>query len=289
MEEISEDLKNKALRYALVTVVILIALIIAVSCYRKQSKTILDNSSSNLQNVREKVIFDDIKIKINGDVFSHDQINNEVKEKDIISYFSKNLKKGDTVIYVSQDIGVQQLLIAKLISQSGRIYVLNPFEKYNDTIELSAKSNGFGNRVFTKTVAISDKPSEGLLVYENEQSPEYGTIKTADYKLEKGFNALKVEVVTLDEIYPNLQNINFLRISKKKNAINAINGAQRIIKRSPQIKIVLDYEKEVFQNSEFINNMKELGFKVYEISKDGEIFPADLSKVSSNYILLQRN
>lgn len=289
MEEISEDLKNKALRYALVTVVILIALIIAVSCYRKQSKTILDNSSSDLQNVREKVIFDDIKIKINGDVFSHDQINNEVKEKDIISYFSKNLKKGDTVIYVSQDIGVQQLLIAKLISQSGRIYVLNPFEKYNDTIELSAKSNGFGNRVFTKTVAISDKPSEGLLVYENEQSPEYGTIKTADYKLEKGFNALKVEVVTLDEIYSNLQNINFLRISKKKNAINAINGAQRIIKRSPQIKIVLDYEKEVFQNSEFINNMKELGFKVYEISKDGEIFPADLSKVSSNYILLQRN
>ena len=289
MEEISEDLKNKALRYALVTVVILIALIIAVSCYRKQSKTILDNSSSDLQNVREKVIFDDIKIKINGDVFSHDQINNEVKEKDIISYFSKNLKKGDTVIYVSQDIGVQQLLIAKLISQSGRIYVLNPFEKYNDTIELSAKSNGFGNRVFTKTVAISDKPSEGLLVYENEQSPEYGTIKTADYKLEKGFNALKVEVTTLDEIYPNLQNINFLRISKKKNAINAINGAQRIIKRSPQIKIVLDYEKEEFQNSEFINNMKELGFKVYEISKDGEIFPADLSKVSSNYILLQRN
>ena len=289
MEEISEDLKNKALRYALVTVVILIALIIAVSCYRKQSKTILDNSSSDLQNVREKVIFDDIKIKINGDVFSHDQINNEVKEKDIISYFSKNLKKGDTVIYVSQDIGVQQLLIAKLISQSGRIYVLNPFEKYNDTIELSAKSNGFGNRVFTKTVAISDKPSEGLLVYENEQSPEYGTIKTADYKLEKGFNALKVEVTTLDEIYPNLQNINFLRISKKKNAINAINGAQRIIKRSPQIKIVLDYEKEEFQNSEFINNMKELGFKVYEISKDGEIFPADLSKVNSNYILLQRN
>ena len=289
MEEISEDLKNKALRYALVTVVILIALIIAVSCYRKQSKTILDNSSSDLQNVREKVIFDDIKIKINGDVFSHDQINNEVKEKDIISYFSKNLKKGDTVIYVSQDIGVQQLLIAKLISQSGRIYVLNPFEKYNDTIELSAKSNGFGNRVFTKTVAISDKPSEGLLVYENEQSPEYGTIKTADYKLEKGFNALKVEVTTLDEIYPNLQNINLLRISKKKNAINAINGAQRIIKRSPQIKIVLDYEKEEFQNSEFINNMKELGFKVYEISKDGEIFPADLSKVNSNYILLQRN
>lgn len=129
MEEISKDLKKKALRYAFITVIILIALIVAISCYRKQCKTVLDNTSSNPQNVQEKVIFDDIKIKINKDIFSYDQINNEVRERDIISYFKKNLKDGDTVLYVSQDIGVQQLLIAKLISRSGRIYILNPFEK----------------------------------------------------------------------------------------------------------------------------------------------------------------
>ena len=289
MEEISKDLKKKALRYALITIVILVALIVAISCYRKQCKNVLDNSSSDLQNVREKVIFDDIKIKINGDVFSHDQINNEVKEKDIISYFVKNLRKGDTVLYVSQDIGVQQLLIAKLISRSGRIYILNPFEKYNDTIKLSAKSNGFESRVVTKTVAISDKPSEGLLIYENEESPEYGIIKPSNYKLEKGFNALKVEVSTLDEIYPNLQNINLLRISKKKNAIDAINGAQRIIKRSPKIKIILDYEKDEIQNPEFMNSVKEFGFKIYAINEDGNIYPADLNNMAGGHILLKRD
>jgi len=289
MEEISNNFKEKALRYALVTIVVLLALIVAISCYRKQSKTIIDNSSSDLQNVREKVIFDDIKIKINRDVFSHDQINNEVKEEDIISYFRKSLRIGDTVLYVSQDIGVQQLFIARLISRSGRIYILNPFEKYNDTIKLSAKSNGFESRVFTKTIAISDKPSEGLLVYENEQSPEYGVIKPSDYKLEKGFNALKVKISTLDEIYPNLQNINLLRISKKKNLVNAINGAQKIIKRSPKIKIVLDYEETEIQNPEFMNCVKEFGFKIYAISENGEISPANLNKITSAHILLKRD
>ncbi len=289
MEEISKDLKKKALRYAFITVIILVALIVAISCYRKQCKTILDNASSDLQNVQEKVIFDDIKIKVNRDIFSYDQINNEVREKDIITYFRKNLKEGDTVLYVSQDIGVQQLLIAKLISRSGRIYILNPFEKYNDTIKLSAKSNGFESRVLTKTVAISDKPSEGLLIYGNEESPEYGIIRPSDYKSEKGFNALKVEVSTLDEIYPNLQNINLLRISKKKNIVNAINGAQKIIKRSPEIKIVLDYGKDELQTSEFMSSINEFGFKIYAINEDGEIYPADLNKMVSGHILLRRN
>lgn len=289
MKEISEDLKSKALRYALVTVIILIALIVAISCYRKQSRTVFDNRSSDLQNVQEKVIFDDIKIKINSDVFSYDQINNEVRESDIISYFNKNLKKGDTVLYVSQDIGVQQLLIAKLISPSGRIYVLNPFEKYNDTIELSAKSNKFENRVFTETVAISDKSYDGLLVYKNDESPEYGTIESSNYKLENGYNALKVKVTTLDELYPNLQNIDFLRIARKKDAINVINGALQIIKLSPKIKIVLDYEKGELQKSEVAHSLKELGFKIYAINDDGEIYPADMEKMTCRHILLQKN
>lgn len=289
MKEISEDLKNKALRYALVTVVVLIALIVAISCYRKQSRTVLDNSSSDLQNVQEKVIFDDIKIKINGDIFSYDQIHNEVKEKDIISYFNKNLKKGDTVLYISQDIGVQQLLIAKLASPSGRVYVLNPFEKYNDTIELSARANKFENRIFTETVAISDKSYDGLLVYKNDESPEYGTIESSDYKLQNGYNALKVKVTTLDELYPNLQNIDFLRIARKKDAAKAINGAQRIIKFSPKIKIVLDYEKNELSNSAVINNLKELGFKIYAIGEDGEVYPADMEKITGGHILLKRD
>lgn len=154
---------------------------------------------------------------------------------------------------------------------------------------MSAESNGFESRVFTETVAISDKPSEGLLIYGNEESPEYGIIRPSDYKSEKGFNALKVKISTLDEIYPNLQNINLLRISKKKNVVNAINGAQKIIKRSPEIKIVLDYEKDELQTSEFMSSISEFGFKIYAINEDGEIYPADLNKMVGGYILLKRD
>lgn len=291
MKDISkDDFKNRALKYALITVVILIAIVIMISCYRKQGKTVLENSVFDPKNTQEKIIFDDIKIQINNDIFSYDQVRNEVREKDIISYFNKNIKKGDTVLYVSQDVGVQQLLVAKLISQPGRIYILNPFEKYNDTINISAKSNKFENRVFTEAVAISDITSDGLLVYKSNESPEYGTIESSNYKLEKGYKALKVRVSTLDDLHPNLQNINFLRISRKKDAIKAINGAQQIIKHSPKIKIILDYEKDEFQNlATELNKLKDHGFKIYIINQDGDIFLSDLKDVTKGHVLLQRD
>ena len=284
-----EDLKAKALRYSLIAVVVLIALIIAISCYRRYTTIVLDNEVSDPRNTQEKIVFNDIKIKINNDVFSYDQIRNEVNEKDLVSYYSKNLHKGDTIIYVSQDIGVQQLLMAKLISQSGRVYVLNPFEKYNDTIELSAEANGFKNRVFTKTFAISNDSFDGFLVYKNSESPEYGEIRTSDYSIEKGYNALKVTVTTLDNLFPNLQNINFLRITTKNNAVKTIAGAWKIIKHSPKIKIILDYEKDISQDLAVMSSLKEEGFKIYLINEDGEISPTDFEKITKGHILLQRD
>ena len=284
-----EDLKAKALRYSLIAVIILIALIIAISCYRRYTTIVLDNEVSDPRNTQEKIVFNDIKIKINNDVFSYDQIRNEVNEKDLVFYYSKNLHKGDTIIYVSQDIGVQQLLMAKLISQSGRVYVLNPFEKYNDTIELSAEANGFKNRVFTKTFALSNDSFDGFLVYKNSESPEYGEIRTSDYDIEKGYNALKVTVTTLDNLFPNLQNINFLRITTKNNAAKTIAGAWKIIKHSPKIKIILDYEKDISQDLAVMSSLKEEGFKIYLINENGEISPTDFEKITKGHILLQRD
>ena len=290
MKSIPEDenLKAKALRYSVITIVILVALIITISCYRKQSATVLDNSLFDPKNTQEKIIFGDIKIKINNDIFSYDQIRNEINEKDLISYYGKNLKKGDTIIYVSQDIGVQQLLMAKLVAQSGRIYVLNPFEKYNDTIAISAKANGFGNRVFTNTLAISNNSFDGFLVYKNDESPEYGEIKTSNYEVERGNNALRVTVTTLDNLYPNLQNINFLRITTKSNSLKVIDGAWNIIQHSPKIKIILDYEKDILQDLAVMNSLKQKGFKIYLINENGEISPIDFEKITKGHILLQR-
>ncbi len=289
METEEENLKAKALRYSLIAVVILISLIIAISCYRKQSKVVLDNNISDPKNTQEKIVFNDIKIKINNDIFSYDQIRNEVNEDDLISYYNKNLQKGDTVIYVSQDVGVQQLLMAKLISQSGRVYILNPFEKYNDTIEQSAEANGFKNRIFTKTLAISNDSFDGFLVYKNNESSEYGEIKTSDYDIERGYNALKVTASTLDKTFPNLQNINFLRITTKNNVVNVIAGAWKIIKHSPKIRIILDYEKDLLQSLAVMSSLREEGFKIYLINENGEISSADFEKITKGHILLQRD
>ena len=72
------------------------------------------------------------------------------------------LRKGDTVVHVSNGIGTQALLIAKLIGQSGRVYVYNPYEKYVSAIKRSAELNNFEHRLHTYVYAIADHIFEGI-------------------------------------------------------------------------------------------------------------------------------
>lgn len=289
VEKISRNFRKKTLLHTLVFLIISFVLVIGISIFRKQSSSIVENNAADLNKLQEKTVFNDIKIKINRDIFSHDQINHEVRENDLISYYNKNLKKGDTIIYVSHDVGVQQLLMAKLISQSGRVYVFNPVEKYNDAINLSAKENGFENRIITKTIAISDKISNGVLVYKSGDFPAEGSIQEGDYQVESGYHALKVDVSSLDELCHNLQNVDLLRISTMSDIDKVMKGAKNIIQNSPKIKIVADYDREKSKNeNSYLEDLKKEGFDIYLINNEGEAHPIDLKNVEKGHILLIR-
>ena len=289
MEEMPENLRRRVLLHTCIFLVFSLVLIIGISAFRKQSSSLVNNEPVDPKNVMEKIIFDDIKIKINSDIFSHDQIIHEVQENDLISYYKKNLKKGDTIIYVSHDVGVQQLLMAKLITQSGRIYMLNPMEKYNDTIRLSAKENGFENRIITQTVVASDRDSSGTLTYKSGDFPGNGFIKEGEYQSKRGHHGIKVTMSSLDKLCPNLQNVDFLRISIISGVNRAIKGAENIIKSSPKIKIIMDYDKEKFKDENTcLDDLKKKGFDIYLINNEGEINLTDLKNVEKGHILLTR-
>lgn len=271
--------EKQFLKYVAIFSAAVFGFIMAISLVRKNVKSMHSNTHAIADNFYEKVIFDDIKIKLNNDIFSHEQVINEVRETDLIDYLKKNLVKGDTIVYVSMDIGVQQLLMAKLVSQSGKVYVFNPIEKYADAIAISAKANGFDTRIVANSHAISDVNYDGLLVHKNGALEVDGSLQSAGYTLQKGYSAMPVSVETLDRLCGRLQNINVLRISFAENLSKILRGAEQLIVRSPNIQIIADYNAKKTKDVSELENLQQQGFSVYMLKNKNLEKISDLKSI----------
>ena len=271
--------EKQFLKYVAIFSAVVFVLILIISFVRKNVKLMNANNSAVASEFYEETIFDDIKIKLNNDIFSHEQVINEVKEADLIDYLKKNLIKGDTIIYVSMDIGVQQLLMAKLVEQSGKVYVFNPIEKYADAIAISAKANGFDTRIVASSHAISDVSYDGLLVHKNGALAADGSLQNVGYNLQNGYSAMPVSVETIDRLCSNLQNVNVLRISFAENLSKILRGAEQLISRSPNIQIIADYNSEKTKDLSELENLRKLGFTVYFLTNKNLEKITDLTSI----------
>lgn len=284
--------KQKFLRYTFVVVAVLIACVIALSLFKRYKTELRSNEFGGTSGFQTNVIYGDIKIKTIEDVWSYDAISESSKNNGVTEYLQKNIKKGDTIINVSHGVGIQTLLMAKLATKSGRIYVYNPCKRYVDAIMESAKANEFESRILAFPLGISDRTFNGLLVYKNNSSITDGKIETADYQVPAGYSAMAVDVSSIDEQLPNLQNINMLRININSDCSNIIRGAKNLINKSPNIAIVCDFDIGNYTDLSVFKELINQGFKIREIHKDGHflkfISVEELSEIKNGYLLIQR-
>ena len=120
---------GRCFRNMLIVFVALICCVLVISHVKKYKKITQHNDSLNEVNLSSFSIFDDLKIKICGDAFSHDYIRGRSFDDGVAAWLKKSVVPGDTVIEIDQGIGAQALLTAKLAGQSGRVYYFNPYRK----------------------------------------------------------------------------------------------------------------------------------------------------------------
>ena len=288
---ISQKLTSNLAKFTAIVIAILISIVIAIS-FIKNHRTIIKSNSSN-QNFKLKTVttFDGIKLKINDDAFSHDSIISEYKKSEVAKYLKNNVKRGDTIVDVSNDIGIYILFMAKLIEQSGRIYVYNPCFKYVNSINASSIANGFENRILTQCLGISDHTYDGLLIYKNNFPSMSGRLEHKDTHIPTGYSAVSVKISSIDEQLPNLQNIDFLIIGANDNASKVIDGAIRLIKKSNKIKILLSFNNKTLCRHSSIGRLMLIDFKLFLIQKDGStknITINEFSKIKNGHVVLER-
>ncbi len=288
-EKINEQ---KVLKFAFIGGIILIACVLAISLLKRYRTEVAPNETGNVATLQTDIIYGDIKIKTNDDAFSHDAIEEDSCNNEVAEYLKKHVSKGDTIVHVSHGIGVQTLLMAKLVTQSGRIYVFNPSKKYVDAIIESAKINGFESRIFASALGMSDRSFSGLLVHKNNFPIMQGTIAAADYQIPAGYSAMTIDVSSIDEQLPNVQNINILRINVDADCSDIIRGAKNLIAKSPNITIICDFTAGNFKNLSVFNDLINQGFKLYLLHSDGSFLNSvtveELQSVKNGHLLIRK-
>ena len=158
---------SSCFKNSLLLLIALICCVATISHVKKNKTEKLNNTSIENTRLSNFKIFEDINVKVYDDDFSHDAIRDKKFENGTAEFLKKVVRTGDTIVEIDQNIGAQALLIAKLTGLSGRIYYFNPYKKYVEALEESAKLNDMQDRIIASPLAISAENSDGLLIYKN--------------------------------------------------------------------------------------------------------------------------
>jgi FkbM family methyltransferase len=277
------------MKFAFIIVIVLTISSLFISFFKRYKVNLKHNEGG--ANFSDEVIFDDIRVHINNDSFSHDSLKEETHNNEVAAYLKKNLNRGDTIIDIAHNTGMQTLLMAKLIQQPGRIYFYNPSKRYVDSVKSSALTNGFESRIFPHALGISDCSFDGLLVYKNNFPNITGKIKPKNHKIPVGYSAITVEVSSIDEQLPNLQNVNLIIIDINDDCSKIINGATNLIKKSKELSIIINYNDAFSVDSSAFQTLLDAGFGVNIIQSDGSLQPSnvnEIKKLNKCFLLFMR-
>jgi FkbM family methyltransferase len=212
---------------------------------------------------------------------------NSVWEQQVTDYLISNVKPSETIIEIGANVGYYTTLLAKLVGAGGRIYSYEANKDVYDLANLSLKMNELSKIVTIKNIAISDR--KGVVEFSYlEPSAEANDIVniggghiSTENSICSGEKVKRVKAISLDEDLNDIKNVDWLRMDIEGSEILALKGAKRIIKSSPNLKIVMEWAPRMLKNygnvSELIDEMHKYGFRFYKIPKHN-VFGLPLSK-----------
>jgi FkbM family methyltransferase len=214
---------------------------------------------------------------ITNDLISEDIKTYGVWEPEVTNYLIKNIKPHETIIEVGANIGYYTVLMAKLVSPSGRIYSYEANGEAYDLANLSLNINGLSEIVKLKNMGILDKTGNAILSHEQSNIHSFlmtniGATHIVPTKDNCGLKK-NIRTVSLDEDLSGLKNVDWLKMDIEGSELLALRGAKRIISSSPNLKIVMEWSPRMLMNfgsvSDLIDLLHGYGFKFYEIEENG--------------------
>ncbi len=156
-------------------------------------------------------------------------------------------------------------LIAGTVITNGTIFALEPNPDITPTLNKSLNINGLRNRAFCHQIAISDTVSEVTLhvakdLWGASSISESFIEKRGDISITK---TEKIKAITLDQfcLDQNLDKVDVIKVDVEGGEQKVWNGMQNIIKKNPQLKILLEFTFDVYEDEESFFELLQKAFK----------------------------
>ena len=211
------------------------------------------------------------------------------------------IKKGDTCVDIGANFGYYSVLFGHLCGHEGQVYAFEPNPRLFQLVTNSLKANGHlkfnPSNVFQ--YGVSDCEGEFSFSFKDGDFGG-GSMYIPQSRLDnENFETITIKTKTLDEMLAHVEKIDFIKIDAEGSEAKIINGMEKLINRSSNIKILMEfYPAFIRQNGsveDFLAKLKKLGLHFYIIDKKNgkaklrAVATSELLNVSECYILLTKN
>lgn len=190
---------------------------------------------------------------------------------------------GDVFVDVGANIGYYSVLGGWRAWPGGEIWAFEPHPRLFPLLSDNLVINGYAAIAHRHRVALSDKTGAApLRTFEGYEATS--TIRTlspafvqeADRQTGKTSRMLEVELARLDDVMRDVPEIHVLKIDAEGHEPAIVRGAQEILARSRQLKIVMEFVPPIMARDEALAHLqllRDLGFSIFRLDSDGHLTP----------------
>ncbi len=197
---------------------------------------------------------------------------NSFWEKEITDFFVQSVKPSETIIEIGANIGYYTTLLSKLVGKNGHIFSYEANDEVYKMAKLSLEFNRLEENVKLKNVAVSDHNGSVGFVSDSASGLKFSTINIGEGHIKRDLDisvAKKIQCVSLDNDLPELKDVDWIRMDIEGSEVLALRGAKKIIKNSPNLKIVMEWDVSMMEKygdvEKLIDQMHGYGFKFFKI------------------------
>jgi FkbM family methyltransferase len=194
----------------------------------------------------------------------------DLMEVGVRAVIAANVRPGDFAIDAGANIGIHCVSMAASVGPTGKVLAFEPTPQLAAALAKTAVLNGFRQRVEVCQAAVGDRSGTaafGILAHSPSNSL-FANEATGAVEVQA------VRIVTLDEIVPPGQVVNFVKMDIEGAEPLAWAGMKRVLRESRDIRVVLEWSSSHFKVSgfdphTFASDIREEGFEIFEILETG--------------------
>lgn len=193
------------------------------------------------------------------------------------------IKPGDVFVDVGANVGYFSVLGAWRAYPGGQVWSFEPNPELFAILSDNMTVNGYAEMARRWPAAASDRAGKtelrifpGYVATSTVRDVPEDYLRFTERETGRKSHVIDIDVVRLDDAMRDVPRIDVMKIDVEGHELHVLRGAQEIISRSPELKIVMEFNPSMLSRDgarSLIRLTRSLGFEIFAIEHDATLTP----------------